>query len=157
MRTDFTSGCCPLEVMTYGNTIGDTRNKRERPSSSWFTVVVWSISLLTVLTGCGPPCRYGTDFATRHAEDLDFIYWYWDQHGRPQPFDYDKVAQTPGVVHYYFTNQVAVDGKVYHCRFAERDIDMPGGLFVVTDEGVFLWIDDKGGEVTVSPEKHGIK
>jgi hypothetical protein len=58
---------------------------------------------------------------------------------------------------FVFTNVVTSTNVIFHCRFAARRPSWPAGVLAITDEGILVWVRDKDGKVTVSPEKYGVE
>ena len=92
------------------------------------------------------------------AAGLDTVKENWVKQGCPKDFQPSNAFHSSVERFYVFTNEISVAGKFYHCRFAVRSqlIHTPGAM-AITDEGVLLWIRDKDGKVTISPEKNGIE
>jgi hypothetical protein len=87
------------------------------------------------------------------TENLQFIQEEWVKEGRPVGFRATNFMG-PNNIYFDFTNTLTITNKVFHCRFAERHPALPG-LLAITDDGVILWIRDRDGKVTISPEING--
>lgn len=111
-------------------------------------VVAWT----QLWVGCSPnEATHSRVLAGR----LRSLYQDWARDGRPENVDTDNYITASKDDYLVFTNVVAVGTNLFHCRFAVRS---PGrfarpGVLAISDEGVILWVGDKGGDVIVAPDK----
>ena len=104
-------------------------------------------------------CKRGFDgpaFLGSSAIQLKELRDEWVAKGRPEHFEIPPVYMMGGGSEIFaFTNgaTVNVNKTAYHCRFGKRKPYWPQGVLAVTDDGVTLWISDKDGEITLSPER----
>jgi len=99
----------------------------------------------------------GAKYLSMPASCLIDVRQAWIDRGRPESFKPNKViGGTFGNV-FFYTNKVQVGGMIYQCRFGVSDNVWPPGILAITDEGIVLWIRQRDGKVTVSPEKNWIE
>jgi hypothetical protein len=117
--------------------------------------------LLSMQTGC-KPYQYSSANFSSSAGELSDIYKLWLERGQPTNF---TTADFFGPQYREFTNQFFVftntataGSVVYHCHFGALCPHFPpGGVLAITDEGPIIWIRDRDGKVTLSPEVNGIE
>lgn len=90
------------------------------------------------------------------SESLQLMYESWLKKGKPpgyRPSDFFLYAPS-GRNFLVVTNEIRIESVIYHGRFGVRSDEFPGGMLVVTDEQVFVWVpDDRGREGKVLPYK----
>jgi hypothetical protein len=114
----------------------------------------FALAYSVLLYGCA---RIPEDLPSR-ATELRILYQVWVERGRPSDFDTEDIYGNGKVRSFFvYTNVLNVGKDTYHCRFGTRELGWPAGTLAVTDEGIIVWVRDKDGKVTVSPEKRGIE
>jgi hypothetical protein len=117
--------------------------------------IIIIICLTLFVCGCGdhhPASEFTTSAFALH-EDYD----YWLSHGRPTDFQPYPVTGTTTNDVFVYTNIIKTKSAVFHCRIgARRPTWWPAGILAITDEGLVIFIGDKDGKVTISPETNGV-
>jgi hypothetical protein len=80
---------------------------------------------------------------------------YWLTNGCPADF---QPGQFLGLADAFFiyTNTIKTANAVFHCRFGSRRPGWPSEVLAITDEGTMIFISDKDGKVTISPDENGV-
>ena len=106
------------------------------------------VGLLCVgLVGCA---KENTEQLAILSVELRAIHDNWVANGRPSAFSPSTVVKSSTEQFSSYTNVVYLDGKNYHCRFAGRSSLLRSqGSLVLTDEGQFIWMDDKNHTASI--------
>ena len=109
-----------------------------------------------MLVGCGRANRH--DFASRAAILTVYQEW-WAEKGRPAAIKLEDYGGPggPNESLFVYTNTIVSSGHRYQCLFGARATYWPRGVLAISDQGQTLWIRERDGKVTLSPEKYGVE
>lgn len=155
---------CKIEVILSHSTITSTITLRRLPRSkfatNWHAFMnsrfVVTVCAVLCSVGCNDNYEYHSYDLAGDAENLRVMVEYWSSHGRP-PIRNIEDYYGKNENFFLFTNTVSWSNEVFHCCFAVRRPNYSGGFLAISDQGIVMWIRERDTNITISPEKHGVK
>jgi len=95
--------------------------------------------------------KYYEARTNRRAQFIEIRAWLKEAHFNHEGYTNDFLGLT---VVYPYTNRFTIDDTNYQCEFAARSELFRGrGFLAVTTNVVYVWIDEKGGEIPLTPRR----
>jgi hypothetical protein len=112
--------------------------------------------IVLLFTGCTDDYEYSNDNFALDALNLRDAAKYWASTGKPNINNIEDYLK-PRSDFFIFTNTISYSNQIFHCCFAVRRSGRPDGFLTVSDQGVVIWIREHDTNITISPEKYGVK